>query len=102
MRIINLECNILYLLGRAWRRSGTAGPFDLGAIYKTFADIPEENLDEAITVLKGKRWLTLNEKREHIFLTPQGIAEMKSFQHCLRDTDKGTIRCIGRLCLPYL
>ena len=102
MRFNNLECNILYLLGRAWRRSGMAGPFDLGAIYDTFADIPEGNLDEAITVLKGKGWLTLDEKREHIFLTPQGIAEVKSFKHCLRDTDKETIRCVGRLCPPSL
>ena len=77
MEFKNIRRNILYLLGDEWLKSGTLGPFDTGRIFDKFSDIPDENMQDALTSIKEEGFVYLTSNYRNISLTQKGLSKIK-------------------------
>lgn len=80
MEFKNLDCNILYVVGKAWSHSGTLGPFDTKNITIEFSDIPDENITAELMALSKDGLLYLHDGGQKLSLTSKGAAKIKSLQ----------------------
>ena len=76
MKFNNIERNILYLLGKKWLKSKSLGPFDTGAIFEKFSDIPEKNMKDALGSMKEKGLVELTSNYRKIYLTSKGLSKI--------------------------
>ena len=80
MEFKNLDCNILYVLGEAWSRSGALGPFDVQIISIEFSDIPDEDITAELMALYEDGLVLLHDGGQKLSLTSRGVAKIKSLQ----------------------
>jgi hypothetical protein len=83
MKIKNLDCNILDMLGDECARSGATGPFEIERVYRTFSDIPVENVSSAIQKLIQRALMTIENNGQSLHLTRAGIEEVEALKNCL-------------------
>jgi hypothetical protein len=93
MEFINLECNILYLLGASPKGSGTTTPLESRQIYNRFSDIPEKNIQAAIINLQNDGLLSTRGNGHKIFLTSKGLSQIETIDSCLKKTSKYSPQC---------
>ena len=77
MKIINIERNIMHLLGKKWLTTGTSGPFDTDWIFYKVSDIPDKNMKDALDSLHGSGYVELAPKYRSINLTRKGLSKIK-------------------------
>ena len=83
MKIKNLDCNILDMLGDQWARSGATGPFEIEGVYRTFSDIPSENVSSAIQKLLHSELVRVENNAQSLYLTRAGIEKIEALRSCL-------------------
>jgi len=83
MEFNNLECNILYLLGLETSDADTGAPLEMQQIAQAFSDIPQKNVKAALLNLEKHGLLNTRKNTFELFLTPKGIAAIKSIYRCV-------------------
>ncbi|MGD8835450.1 MAG: hypothetical protein PVJ84_11315 [Desulfobacteraceae bacterium] len=77
MEFKNPDINILYVLVKAWSRSGTFGPFDVKIIHTEFSDIPDVSITAGLMSLLKNGLIYLHDGGQKIFLTSYGVEKIK-------------------------
>ena len=77
MNFNNLKKNILYHIGDRLILKREKVPFKISTIYKEFADIPQQNIEEALSTLERKDLISISKYDTVIALTGKGFVEFK-------------------------
>lgn len=78
MKIRNLDTNIVYRVCEELTRRNQCGPLEVDFIYRTFADLPDEEIAANIRTLVERGWLQESENRLFLYLTDLGQAEIRA------------------------
>jgi len=79
MKLRNLDKNILFVICEELSRRDHCGPLEASHIYRTFSDIPHEQITSSIEWLVGRGWLQQDKGQTEFYLTDSGWSEIHSF-----------------------